>query len=171
MPEDLLQELETSNSVAGTLEGIEDLVREAVRQAPHVSLAVAGMRGWALTFQKIWRRVVIEVARGQTTQMQAARPQLLSAFEKRLGLLKDTYALAEWLRMLGRAEIQAAAVLRPEIDGMDQLKASVFDRWHTAEDLEELAARDYPLTTGDLDRIGSQHRPPASYYQEEGKPF
>ena len=54
---------------------------------------------------------------------------------------------------------------------MDQLKASVFDHWHTAEDLEELAAKDYPLTTSDLDRIGSQHPPPASYYQEEDKPF
>ena len=32
MPEDLLQELETPNSVAGTLEGIEDLVREAMRR-------------------------------------------------------------------------------------------------------------------------------------------
>src|SRR2546421_3252930 len=86
MPEDLLQELETGNSVAGTLEAIEDLVREAVRHAPQVSLAVAGMRGSARTFQKIWRRVVTEVASGQTTQMQAARPRLLSAFEKRLGL-------------------------------------------------------------------------------------
>src|SRR5207245_3759083 len=42
MPEDLLQELETPHSVAGTLEGIEGLVREAVRQAPHVNLAMAG---------------------------------------------------------------------------------------------------------------------------------
>jgi hypothetical protein len=171
MPEDLLQELETADSVAGSLESIEELVREAMGHAAQVTSAVAGMRGSALTFQKIWRRIVIEVANGQTSEMQAARPRLLSALEKRLGLLRDTYALAEWLRMLGREDMQAAAVLRPEIDALSQLKASVFDRWHSAEDLEELAARDYPLTSADLDRIGPRHRPPASYYKEETKPF
>ena len=171
MPEDLLQELETADSAAGNLEGIEDLVREAMRHAPQVSLAAEGMRGSALAFEKVWRRVVIEVARGQTTEMQAARPRLLSAFEKRLGLLKDTYALAEWLRMLGKQDIHAAALLRPEIDAMHQLKVSVFDRWHSTEDLEDLAAKDYPLTTADLDRIGPQHRPAASYYKEQSKPF
>src|SRR5207248_1709479 len=112
MPEDLLQELETADAAAGNLEGIEDLVREAMRHAPQVNLAAEGMRGWALSFQTIWRRVVIEVARGQTTEMQAARPRLLSAFQKRLGLLKDTFALAEWLRLLGRHDMQAAALLR-----------------------------------------------------------
>src|SRR6266478_2754702 len=100
MPEDLLQELNTADSIAGSLEGIEDLVREAMSHAADVSLAAAGMRGSTLTFQKIWRRIVVEVAKGQTTGMQAARPRLVSAFEKRLGLLKDTYYLAVWLRML-----------------------------------------------------------------------
>ena len=45
---------------------------------------------------------------------------------------------------------------------MERLKARVFDRWQTAEDLEDLAARDYPLTTADLDQIGPHRRPPAS---------
>ena len=54
---------------------------------------------------------------------------------------------------------------------MERLKAEVFDRWQTADDLEDLAARDYPLTTEELDRIGPSRRPPASWYVEEGKPF
>jgi hypothetical protein len=58
-----------------------------------------------------------------------------------------------------------------EIDGQERFKADVLDRWQTADDLEDLAARDYPLTTADLDRIGPQRRPPESYYAEESKPF
>ena len=61
--------------------------------------------------------------------------------------------------------------LLPEIDGMERLKTRVFDRWQSADDLEDLAARDYPLTTADLDQIGPQRRTPASWYAEEGKPF
>lgn len=47
MPEDLLLELETATPVAGSLESIEDLVREAMRHAVQVRLAVEGMKGSA----------------------------------------------------------------------------------------------------------------------------
>jgi hypothetical protein len=171
MPEDLLPELEPAAPVAGSFESIEDLEREALRYADQVGLAVEGMKGSAVTFENIWRRIIIEVAKGQTTKIHAARQRLLSAFEKRLSLLKHTHALARWLRELGRADVPDPEVLLPEIAGMERLKANVFDRWQTADDLEELAARDYPLTTADLDQIGPQRRPPASYYAEESKPF
>jgi hypothetical protein len=171
MPEDLLLELEPAAPVAGSFESIEDLEREALRYADQVGLAVEGMKGSAVTFENIWRRIIIEVAKGQTTKIHAARQRLLSAFEKRLSLLKHTQALARWLRELGRVDVPDPEVLLPEIAGMERLKANVFDRWQTADDLEELAARDYPLTTADLDQIGPQRRPPASYYAEESKPF
>lgn len=103
--------------------------------------------------------------------MQAARPRLLSAFDKRLSLLQHTHALAIWLRKLGRADVPDPDVLLPEIGSMERLKASVFDQWQTADDLEDLCARDYPLTTAELDQIGPHRRPPASFYAEESKPF
>jgi hypothetical protein len=171
MPEDLLLELEAAAPIAGSARSIENLEREAMRHAVEVGLAVKGMKGSALMFENIWRRVILDVAKGQTTEMNAARPRLLNAFQERLSLLKHTHALAMWLRFLGRADLPDPDVLLPEIAGMERLKASVFDRWQTAEDLEDLAARDYPLTTADLDQIGPQHRPPASYYAEESKPF
>jgi hypothetical protein len=62
-------------------------------------------------------------------------------------------------------------LLVPEIATLESLKAQVFDRWQSIEDLEDLAARDYPLTTAELDTIGPPRRPPASYYREESKPF
>jgi hypothetical protein len=118
-----------------------------------------------------WRRIVQEVATGETKEVQAARPRLLGAFEKRLGLLKQTHALASWLSKLGRADVPEFDGLLTEIAGMEKLKANVLDRWQTAEDLEDLVARDYPLTSADLDRIGPHRRPPASFYTEQSKPF
>jgi hypothetical protein len=171
MPEDLLLELEAAPPVAESLKNIEDLRSEGMRHALQVTLAVVGMRGSALLFENVWRRIIMHVAQGQTTQMQAARPQLLTAFDKRLAQLKDTHALAVWLRKLGSADIPDPDVLLPEIAGLERLQANVLDRWQTPDDLEDLAARDYPLTTSDLDRIGPQRRPPASWYAEESKPF
>ena|SRR5438128_9323455 len=168
MPHDLLQELQTAAPVAVSLENVEDLVRVLARD---VGCAAEGMKGSARAFENGWRRIVIEVAKGQTAQMHAVRSRLLSAFEERLRLLKETEVLANWLRKLGRTDVVDPAILLPEIAGMEQLKSQVFDRWQTAEDLEDLAARDYPLTTAELDQVGSQRRPPASFYAAESKPF
>ncbi len=168
MPEDLLLQLETAAPVAESLENIADLVRIILRE---LGWAVEGMKGSALTFEKAWQRIVVDVAQGQTAKIQAARPQLLGAFLKRLSQLKDTHALATWLARRGRGDGPDPDTLLPEIVGLERLKASVFDRWQSAEDLEDLAARDYPLTTTDLDQIGPQRQPPASYYASESKPF
>jgi hypothetical protein len=95
---------------------------------------------------------------------------LLSNFEKRLDQLKQVYALLTGLHKRGWTDIDPDFLL-PEIAGMEQLKARVFDLWQSAEDLEDLAACDYPLTTADLDQIGPQRRPTGSWYAEESKPF
>ena len=79
--------------------------------------------------------------------------------------------MATWLVAQRGAAFPDPDVLLPEIAGLERLKATVFDRWQTAEDLEDLAARDYPLTTADLDAIGPHRRPPASFYADESKPF
>jgi hypothetical protein len=171
MPEDLLQELEAAAPVAGSLESVEDIVREAMTHAAQVGLAVQGLRGSAAAFENIWQRIIVHVGKGQAAEINAGRPRLLNVFDKRLMLLKQTHALATWLRKLGSADVPDPDVLLAEIGGVERLKASVFDRWQTLEDLEDLAARDYPLTTADLDRIGPQHRPPASFYAEQSKPF
>jgi hypothetical protein len=168
MPEDLLLELKTAVPVAGSLENIEDLLRVVMRELGWVA---ERMKGMALTFENVWRRIVADVAKGQTATIQEIRPELLSDFEEKLSLLKQTHALLTWLHKRGRTNLPDPDTLVPEIAGMERLKARVFDLWQTAEDLEDLAARDYPITTADLDQIGPQRRPPASYYAEESKPF
>ena len=54
----------------------------------------------------------------RAVSMHAARPQFVSTFEKKLVSLKDTYALAKWLRELGREEIPDPDVLLPEIEAV-----------------------------------------------------
>lgn len=168
MPESLLlEELESTNGVAESLEKVEEILRDAAQVAGQTA---EKMKGMALAFENAWRKIVTRVAKGQTAEMQAERSGLLSCFEKRIGLLKQAHALLTDLHNQGRTHLDADFLL-PEMAGMERLKARVFDLWQSAEDLEDLAARDYPLTTADLDQIGPQRRPPASWYAEESKPF
>ena len=168
MPVDLLQELETPAPVAQTLNEMEGHLRETIKGIAH---AVGEMRGVAGRFEEFWRQVVSAVAEGRTAEMQALRSQFLRSFEERLGLLEQTHARAQGLRGLGEENVPDPDILLPDIAGMERLRAKVLDPWQTADDLEELAARDYPLSTADLDRIGPHCKPPASWYAEEGKPF
>ena len=168
MPEDLLDELEPAAPVVGNLANIEDLLRVVVRD---VGMAVQGMRGSARAFEKAWQRIVLAVARGQTSQIHATRPRLARALEQRINQLKHTHTLATFLAQLGKPAVPDPDVVLSEIASAERLKARVFDRWQSAEDLEDLAARDYPLTSAELDRIGPQRRPPAAYYADESKPF
>jgi hypothetical protein len=168
MPETmLLEDLERAECVAEALEKVEDALRYAAQVAGQIA---EKMKGMALAYENAWRKIIINVAKGRTAEMQAERAGLLSSFEKRIGLLKDAYALLADLHKRGRTELDPDFLLE-EIAGMERLKARVFDRWQSAEDLEDLAARDYPLTTAELDQIGPQRRPPDSWYAEESKPF
>jgi hypothetical protein len=172
MPEGLLlEELENTTPVAGGLEKLEEIWDALRGVAGKVGWVAERMTGTALRFESAWRQTVANVAKGQTAEMQAARPRLLSAFENWLGLLRQAHVLLTRFHKRGWTELANPDALLPEIAGMERLKARVFDHWQSADDLEDLAARDYPLTTADLDQIGPQRRPPGPWYAEESKPF
>lgn len=164
MSEDLLLGLETTAPVVGRLENVEDLLRVLSRE---VKGAVEGVKGSVSVFETIWRRMVLEVAKGRTAEMQAARPRLLSAFEQRFHLLKQTLALTGWLSKLNGTDAPDSSVLAPEIEGMERLKTRVFDRWQTVDDLEKLAVEHYPLSQSRLQQIAGVHAPPPEWYQGE----
>lgn len=168
MAEDLLLELEKADTLAESLKKIEDILRGVRGEMGRIA---ERMKGTALTFENAWRQIVTNVAKGQTAEMQAAHPRLRSAFEKRLDLLKQAHTLLTGYHKRGWTDLPDPDDLLLEIAGMERLRVRVFASWQTAEDLEDLAARDYPLTTADLDRIGPQRQPPASWYTEESKPF
>lgn len=168
MPELLLTgELESTDWVAECLDKVERDLREMVQSAGRTA---EKMKGTAHAFENAWREIVVRVAKGQTSEMQAVRPELFRDFETRLRLLKQAHSLLTGLHKRERIDLDPDFLLR-EIAEMQQLQARVFDLWQSSEDLEDLAARDYPLTQEELDRIGPQRPPPASWYAEEGKPF
>jgi hypothetical protein len=164
MSVDLLEKLEAAAPVAGNLENIEDLIRVFVRE---LSYAVNGMNGSALLFEDVWRRLLLDVAAGKTAETQAFRPRLLKAFEERLALLKQAYDRAAWLSQLGREDVSKPDVLLQEITAMAALKANVFDRWQSAEDLERLAVEYFPLSQARLETIAAAHSPPPERYAGE----
>jgi hypothetical protein len=164
MPDNLLLELETAAPIAGNLENIKDLVRVVIREA---GAAVGGMKGLARVFEKTWQRLVVEVAKGRTAEVQAVRPVLLRFFETRLGELKRTHAFVTWLSTLNGTNVPDPDILVPEIESMEQLKARVFDRWQTTDDLERLAVEHYPLSQARLEKIAVMHAPPAEWYKIE----
>ena len=168
MSENLLLELGEPDTLAKDLEKIEGMLR-GVRE--EVSRIVERMRGAGLTFENAWRQIFEKVAKGQTKEMHAVRSRLLSAFEKRLDLLKQGHSLLSVYYNQVWTELPNPDDFLAEIADMERWKACVLDRWQTADDLEDLAARNYPLTTADLDRIGPQHQSPSSWYAEESKPF
>jgi hypothetical protein len=164
----LLDKLESADWVAESLEKVEAALRDIARV---VGPTAEKMKGTTLAFENAWRKIVTNVAQGQTAEMQAARPGLLNDFERRLGLLKQAHALLTRFQNQGWTDFPDPDYLLSEIAGLERLKARVFDPWQSTEDLEDLAASDYPLNTADLYQIGPQRRPPASWYTEEGKPF
>ncbi|MHB1421675.1 MAG: hypothetical protein ACYC3I_00485 [Gemmataceae bacterium] len=168
MPKELFfEELEPAEALSESIEKVHDDLRRGIYKIGRI---LEGMKGTALAFENAWRKIVTNVARGQTAEMQAERTGLLNEFEKRLGILKKGYALLTREKKEGWTDLDPDFLL-PEIASMERLKARVFDLWQSADDLEDLSARDYPLTTADLDQIGAQRRPPDSWYAEESKPF
>jgi hypothetical protein len=172
MPEDLLLDLKTPVPFTVDVEGLEKQ-GPALEQLWSVYLhqvgrALEGMKGSALLFANAWRSIVRDVAGGQTAKAQEVRPRLLAAFENRLDLLKRTHTLARRLRQShGAGAVPEPDVLLPEIAGMERLKIDVFDRWQTAENLENLTVEHYPLSQAQLERVALTHAPPAEWYAGE----
>jgi hypothetical protein len=164
MPEDLLLELETTPTVATSLKNLEDLVRDLVLQ---IGAAAEGMKGSARCFENTWRTIVLDVAKGKTDDIQASRSRLLNLFEKRLEQLKYIFTKASGLAAFGGSPVPQFEALVREIEGMERLKAVVFDRWQSADDLEKLAVEHYPLSQSQLTTIASMHAPPADWFQGE----
>jgi hypothetical protein len=176
MPQDALEAPQHSLASAEEVAVVSDQLsgegeRLSNRLLADASATVAAAQGMADTFRRLWRQIVLEVAHGRTAVIHASRARFAGALERRLELLKLTRALVVSFRDVGRTDISDPSVLAAEIAELERLKTTVIDHWKTGEDLEDLAARDYPLSTADLEHIGPLRQPPAAFYAEESKPF
>ncbi len=168
MPGDLLLEREKTEELAECLERVRDDLRGIQRDVGRIAVRMQGTANW---FEDVWRQIVVNVANGQTEAMHSERPLLLDRYAKRFALLRQAHLLLHQYHEEDEPQQREPDILLSELAAMERFKTRVLDRWQTAEDLEDLAARDYPLNATDLERVGSQRQPPASWYSEEGKPF
>jgi hypothetical protein len=175
MPPDLLlEELKAAAPIPVDFDGLEQqgamLLRLLRLYLNQVSAAVEGMKGSAAGFESIWRRIVRDVAKGRTAEMQAARPGLLTALENRLDRLKRAHALAEQLRNShGSEAVPDPDALLPEIAGLERLKTEVFDRWQTQEDLEDLVAESLAPSPEKLEAVARKYGGPSQWHRQEAE--
>jgi hypothetical protein len=175
MVERLLPDLKTTPAT-GRLENLEEqaegfeLVWRALVRG--VGAVVEEAKGSGGRLEESWRRIVLAVARGETEVAHAQREQLQAGVCASLEFFKRLFKLEAMIRpRLRKEEALDLDPLLPEVAALERFKSTVLDRWQTAEDLEDLAARDYPLSTTELDQIGPTRRPPSSWYSDESKPF
>jgi hypothetical protein len=163
MTESLLHELEEGPGRLEAQAEVSDRLHHLFTE--EVGRLTAGLRGSAERFGEAWLRCVRAVAKGETERVHAARDRFVTAFERQLGVLQRARRLAA---LANGGDVSA---LDAEIAAMQRLRERVLNAWQTSEDLEELAARDYPLPYEKLQQLARHFKPPQSWYDEESSPL
>ena len=68
-------------------------------------------------------------------------------------------------------EISGMADMRHAFAKIERLHARLIARWHTAEDLEDIAAEELAPTAAQLDAVAARHGFPQAWHDEDGKPI
>jgi hypothetical protein len=171
MSVDLLQKLEAMPRGVDPAEiekqgSVLDQMR--IAHVHDVAAAVVALKGSEAHFKEIWRQLVLVVAQGRIVEAHAVRPHLLASIDKCLNWLKRIRARAVDLQAMGGREATPdPEELLPDIVGLERLKADLFDRWQSPEDLELLAVNHYPLSKSHLEDIATSHPPAPEWYTEE----
>jgi hypothetical protein len=121
--------------------------------------------------RRVWRRLCEEGWAGRTNAVHAAREELQKDFERKFWLITKARHTAQQFAALTGTMLPDANRLQEAEEELHRLHAEIFGRWQTLEDLEDLLAARYPLPDERLQKIGTKHQPPESWYSEEEKPF
>ena len=118
---------------------------------------------------RAWREECVDVMQGDKPPLDPA------ATKKLLG------SLIEASRRGPDIFRTASALLSHEISGMDEMRhafakierlhARLLERWHTPEDLEDIAAEELAPSAEQLDAVAARHGFPQAWYDEDSKPF
>jgi hypothetical protein len=72
---------------------------------------------------------------------------------------------------IGSTQIPALNALHEALAKVERLHARLVSRWHTSEDLEDIAAEELAPTAEQLDAVAAEYGFPQAWYDEDGKPF
>jgi hypothetical protein len=122
--------------------------------------------------QKAWKGLCEEVYAGRAEKAQAAQADFEERLTRSVAVLKQACdQLEEAAQHLGPTA-PSADEPRRHLAELMMLREGTVARWKTQEDLEDLAAQEYPLSRADLQQLAKDHPvPPEWLAREEPRPW
>ena len=118
-----------------------------------------------------WDQLSVAGRSGRTSEVDAARNQLQASVQLKLRLAERALTYCEILHVQTGETLAERKDLVRSYEKLQRFKTEVLDRWQSLEDLEEILVENFPLSAERLEKTAANCQPPASWYQEQGKPF
>ncbi len=148
---------------------IAEELRQKIIEMPRALVPVAA--AYPTQVQEVWQHWCKVGMAGHAEDVQAQREKLLWFVNSRLDQLQRIASLVESISQFARRPLPEPDQLRAIGEELRRLKAAIFDKWVTLENLEDLLAAQFPLSTAKLEALGQQHRPDPAWYAQDTKPF
>jgi hypothetical protein len=156
--EDLARQIEHANDQRKLL---ANTVRQSTRTVLHYPAQV----------RRIWAGLCAAGWSGRAEEIQQHRARFLKLFENLVSLIARVRNLAARAAELAGGAIAGVDQLAQAADELERLRAEIFERWNTLEDLESLLAETFPLPRERLEALAAHHPPPQSWYDEDRNLF
>jgi hypothetical protein len=121
--------------------------------------------------RETWRHWSLVGMAGHAEEVQAQRDRFLCFVNSRLDQVKRMGDLVDRVSQIEKRPLPEADELRAVADELRKLKADIFDKWVTLEDLEDLLAAQFPLSSAQLEALGQKYQPSTAWYAQDTKPF
>jgi hypothetical protein len=120
--------------------------------------------------RRSWDAVRQWVIDGRTEEAQGLRARFEWELVGYIDLAKQAQIMAEIPLKFGE-DVPRAAEIPAAIAELSRLYDTIFTKWRTPEDLEDLVAAEYRLPMARLDAIGALHPAPSAWYEQDDDPF
>jgi hypothetical protein len=163
MPANMLldaPEVQGLHTALGGVNGLADLLVRQVEELLALGAATAPVQ------RQRWRQCCELVYANRASEVQAHRDSLITSFHQILDALQRAESVADLVAGLAGRDLRGKEELARAVADLKILDATVYSRWQTMEDLEDLAAQHYPLSQERLKTLAQKYPAPASWYAE-----
>ncbi len=143
----------------------EDELEEWGRKAEALYRNVLG-RDFPQEMRKAWGSLCQTVYDGRAAQAHTQRDEFEAGCKLRLSLLGRVFTVLNAPPTSEVVEAEWANQILLQLGEAHKLFRKIFGAWKTQEDLEHLAAQDFPLGSRELKKIAASHPPPAAWYEQ-----
>jgi hypothetical protein len=118
-------------------------------------------------FKEIWDACCQGVAAGEATDSHTSRDAIADLLKRRMAFLATTLSqVKEMGEELNEPFEREEDKLLAELAHVQRIQREIFDRWRTAEDLEELAAETTALSASAFDALAQKLGPPTEWLRQ-----